>query len=573
MPRIDVLRRSSTHNPVHVAQVEATKQGQLPTLQKAVVVEVFSDIDVREDFLLYVKNRVTNPYVAGIAPVNSVVAKIISNSAGNAQTNFVILFPLFSSHLQLPISTGEVVNAIFTDGGTSGNSGIGFWIDIARAGKMADDVNFTHYDRIYDPTNDIENYDTQDISDIGGTIRFGNLVFNNGPEHSGVYTLSQPDPAKNPYNILVASAFTNKFSSIEVVPRWNKRPNEFVLQGKNNSLILLGEDRHGSLRGAFEPDANNKFDNRGGSAIIDMVVGRGRLPKTAANIALNERQGFETDKVSFKYGKQQNPNEGDPDYNADAARILIAQNSKLDELFDLTTITTPTNVYPIVQPEILAGRKLDVDNMDGQINSPSTNNSYAVVKADQVRIIARQSSEQGAAANGSILLIHEGNRDEKDELTAGNGVSQTQDAGLAMVMINEEGVHVNGKFVHLGPARDHAQPAVLWSNYVEIVNELQGQIKETHKLYGEQVMALQSSVLMLCTTLAQVFLSSNVCPPGGPNAAIAAAAGILQATGQQIAQANAVGSVAQGSLGLLQKQADVLQKAAADKQSKIVFVS
>ena len=87
MPRIDVLRRSSTHNPVHVAQVEATKQGQLPTLQKAVVVEVFSDIDVREDFLLYVKNRVTNPYVAGIAPVNSVVAKIISNSAGNAQTN------------------------------------------------------------------------------------------------------------------------------------------------------------------------------------------------------------------------------------------------------------------------------------------------------------------------------------------------------------------------------------------------------------------------------------------------------------------------------------------------------
>lgn len=573
---INLLRRSSNFNPVQSATVNAAQQGQLPTLQKAVVVEVFTQIDMDENFIKYVKDRVVNPYVVSIAPPNSIIAKIVSNSSGNAETGFVVLFPFFSNHLQLPISVGEMVNAIFTDGGTSGNSGIGFWIDSCRAGKMADDPNYTHYDRIYDPTNIIENYSTQDINSIGTDLQFGNLLFNNGSEHESVYTLNQANPNKNPYNIIVGNSYTNKFTSIEPVPRWNKRPNEYVIQGKNNSLIILGEARHGSLKGAFTPDENNVFDNKKGSAIIDLVIGRGRTKKTAVGIAKNDRGYIESNKVPFKYKKQQNPNEGDPDFINDAGRILLTQNQKIDELFGLTELTIPQHVFPIIQPNNIDGKQIEVENATNEnFISPSTNNSYAVVKSDHVRIIARESDIDGVKANGSILLVHEGKKEETEELklSGGSGTVETQGKGFSYLLLNEEGAHINGKYIHFGPAREHKEPAILWSNYVAVIDMLQKQNKSIHQTYGEQIMALQASLLSLCTLLSAIFQSSNVCPPNGPNPAITAASAVLSQIQSQIAQANAPGKIAEASSNLMQAQLDALDKAKAENQSNIIFIS
>lgn len=575
MPQqINILRRGPHFDPVRAAMQDTARQGQSPTLQEAIVVEVFTEIDIDPEFSKFIKGQVTNPYFVDIAPPNAIVAKIISNSAGTAQTNLVVLFPMFSSHMQFPVYPGEKVSCIFGNGGISATSGLGFWFDTTRGAKPADDLNYTHADRVLDPTNFIENYTTDDLNSIGDRLQFGKLRFNNGAEHSGTYTLNQTNPNKNPYNILIQNSYSAKFLSIEPIPRYNKRPNEFVLQGKNNSLIVLGEDRRGSLRGAFEADQQNKTDNRGGSASIDIVVGRGRTKKTAPNIALNERDTLEANKVSFKYNKTQNPNEGDPDFVHDAARILVTQNSKADENFGLLEQKLPNDCFPIRQPSIIEGRQLDIDNFDQQVKSSPSNNSYVVAKADQVRVISRNSNTEGTKADGSILLIHEGSLEEQEELkVGGNETVEEQSKGLSYLMLNTEGAHIQGKFIHLGPSRNHEEPMILWSNYVQVINGLQNQITELHRAYGEQILGLQSSLLMLCQTMGTVFSSANVCPPGSPNPAIAAASGILLSMASQITSKNPVGGIAELSTNLMQKQRDVLDIAKAENQSKIIFNS
>lgn len=575
MPQqINILRRGPHFNPMQMAMQDAARQGQSPTLQEAIVIEVFTDLDIDPEFSKFIKGQVTNPYFVDIAPPNSIVAKVISNSAGTAQTNLVVLFPMFSSHVQLPVYPGEKVTCIFGNGGVSATSGLGFWFDLTRGAKPADDLNYTHADRVLDPTNFIDNYTIDDLNSVGDRLQFGKLRFNNGAEHSGTYTLNQTNPNKNPYNIIIQNSYSAKFLSIEPIPRFNKRPNEFVLQGKNNSLIVLGEDRRGSLRGAFQADSQNKTDNRGGSATIDMVVGRGRTARTAPNIAINERDTLETNKVSFKYNKTQNPNEGDPDFIRDAARILISQNSKADENFGLLEQVTPESSFPLRQPSTFEGRTLEIDNFDQQLKSPVTNNSYVVTKADQIRIISRNSNEDGVRADGSIVIIHEGSLDEQEELkVGGNEQVQEQSKGLSYLLLNSEGTQIQGKYIHLGPARNHDEPMILWSNYVQVINGLQNQITELHRAYGEQILGLQSSILMLCQTMGAVFGSANVCPPGSPNPAIAAASGILMSMAAQITSKNPVGGIAELSTNLMQKQRDVLDIAKAENQSKIIFNS
>jgi hypothetical protein len=79
------------------------------------------------------------------------------------------------------------------------------------------------------------------------------------------------------YDYIFKNALASRYITPEPVPRWLKRPLEFVLQGSNNSLIVLGEDRNGSIGGALlEPpidipkqDGNPRF-----AGAVDIVVGR-----------------------------------------------------------------------------------------------------------------------------------------------------------------------------------------------------------------------------------------------------------------------------------------------------------
>jgi hypothetical protein len=79
--------------------------------------------------------------------------------------------------------------------------------------------------------------------------------FPNGGGTPETYTIkpSSEEPNVNPFDSIYTTSISAKMHSFEPVPRWTKRPQELVLQGMNNSLIMLGQDRVGP---AARPESN-----------------------------------------------------------------------------------------------------------------------------------------------------------------------------------------------------------------------------------------------------------------------------------------------------------------------------
>ena len=48
---------------------------------------------------------------------------------------------------------------------------------------------------------------------------------------------------KGPFDMIFTGSIGNKSVTFEPVPRFTKRPGDFVIQGSNNTLISLGEER------------------------------------------------------------------------------------------------------------------------------------------------------------------------------------------------------------------------------------------------------------------------------------------------------------------------------------------
>lgn len=127
----------------------------------------------------------------------------------------------------------------------------------------------------------------------------------------------------------------------EPVPFYNKAPSEKVIQGKNNTWIVLGRDRPGGLETGYGGAAHM----RAGS--IDLVVGR-MSPVPA-----------QTDDKGQKIIV-------DSSYKSDAARIIISQKTDIDQNFELA------------------------DGLNQNKASQTKGKSAIGVKADNVRIVARQ---------------------------------------------------------------------------------------------------------------------------------------------------------------------------------------
>ena len=99
----------------------------------------------------------------------------------------------------------------------------------------------------------------------------------------------------------------------EPLPTFEEAPCETVIEGKNNSYIVLGRDRPASMASGY---GGGGFTQCG---MIDLVVGRGAMWK-------NEK------------GKRTIPNKDTllaPNFFGDAARIYISQKCNIDEYFGI----------------------------------------------------------------------------------------------------------------------------------------------------------------------------------------------------------------------------------------------
>jgi len=406
--------------------------GQTPTLLKAVVIEVITDPSlIEEDSLKFL-------------PVNSLLARITTNDEGASLEPNTILLPLFSSHMMLPVKPGEMVYSIFEDIRDNGPR-LGYWISRIPNLWTVEDANYTHNDRKFDELNDPANLKNLSNRSFLNEKAPGPDFINGGGGHSNrTLSVDKDTNVQNPFEQIKSESKSYSLHTQEPVPRWKKRPGEYVLQGSNNTMISLGEDRSGGLV--------NEEDSRVSAGAIDIVAGRGRfLPDenetpelTAPRIIINTRGELETDKAPYRRGlnRKDNQNEGNPDFENDASRILVSMQTEADKKFGLNLNTQGSLSLPEINDK-----------------SGTNNRSFVLGKSDHIRLIARKNSDKNI--NGTILLIREG--------------GENQDLGY--FFIDDFGrIQIESNKIYLGRSVDEKEPYILWSKFFETRNQLQNEI-------------------------------------------------------------------------------------------------
>lgn len=472
------LIQSTTPSPVQSA-AELPKSGPF---QRAIVQEVLGDLSFRspEDLNL-LAGRLGENYVSIYqAPRNSILCKIVTGPGSNVSTSDFLCYPFFPPHFSMPLKPGEYV-WIMTESG-EGTSKHGYWMSRIHEPDFVDDVNFTHGDRRNDLWVDkvklsalarIEAEDDTFEFDgtIDGTIP-GPPHFLDRPQEDAEAETTAPltesqeresaETAENDrptfYDYIYTGSLAMQQVTMEAVPRFTKRPGDLVLQGSNNSLICLGQDR--GWTSAHRPNksetsnawstvsedgvADNPPPEYAGT--IDIVTGRGRFYQGAAGdpaafvnegindcqprVILNTRGKLEVDKNPSAYASDKSGAgrggllqnrfdravEGDPDFLSDASRIYVSMKTSGDQNFGIPV----SSLYPA-----------HVGTLEDKTGP------FIVMKSDEIRIIARKDDERGpdGPINGSIRIIKEG--------TVG-------DDQASIYLLPEGVVQVSGSRVYIG---------------------------------------------------------------------------------------------------------------------------
>ncbi len=422
-------------------------------MHKALVIDVILDPlnltdEQKQDIADTTQTNKDGISFSHMMPINTVIGRIVSNEGGQvAQTNMIIL-PWFSSHVMLPVKPGEIVNVIYDDYEGTGTV-MPFWISRRHSPGTIEDVNFTHHDRLYDPTNNPSLFSLSAQEKTNSTV--GGPTFPNGGGTDRTKTIEDDDNAdEDVYERIKRNSAAYGLHETEPVPRFIKKPGDHVLQGSNNTLICLGQDRSGTI--------NEEQDIKKFSGTIDMVAGRGRiLPRpdseepllTAPRVVTNSRGELETDKAPHRRGfktNKNNPNEGNPDFINDAARLYVSMQTRADENFGLT----------LNKAGLDSGTSKSLPDLSGE---GTFNRSHAVAKADHIRFVARNDEENGVA--GTILLVREGQ----------------PNVDLGYIYIDEAGeIQIESEKIYLGEATGEKEPAILYTNYAQTINNLQQQI-------------------------------------------------------------------------------------------------
>jgi hypothetical protein len=405
----------SGQNNVTQQQRDFLQGGSAPTLQKVVVVDVIYDpTSLTNAQMTALENQVANPEMVEGMPFNSIIGRVITNSQDLGHPSLHVFYPLFPTHFQLPIKPGEQVLIMYEDYSGTGSS-FGYWLTRPMAARQIEDVNYTHGDRIFDPYNHPRNISPSILSSLTASAP----TFPNGANTPESYSLTPSGPT-NPYNDIVNSASASVVVTVEPVPRLKKRPGDLLLQGSNNAVILLGQDRTGP---ALRVTGSQGKDIIEKSGVIDLVTGLGaprRLPTdertdpsetnynpTAPRVIQNVRGQKEVYKTPYKSQKTDNPKEGDPDFLRDLSRLYLAMKTKGDLNFKIQ-FGGQNGIYPSSGNNLIQTiQDLPVDGQNGQ--------PFAVLKSEQIRLIAKgKDPNNGPGEHGEIRMIKEGTLDDHD---------------------------------------------------------------------------------------------------------------------------------------------------------------
>lgn len=311
-----------------------------------VVKEFFDDPGLlTQDLRSRLLQEVVNSNYVDTMPVNSIIGIDIENEKGQIR----ILYPFFSQHLCLPVKPGEEVWAY-----REGN--LYYWLSRKTGSYQTEDPNYTHISR---QVNGDKQFSERSAKDAwSGTVTSLSTLFPEG--HTDIVSNRTLGSFESFEEIIRnSSTYINKFQP-EPVPRIVKNPGDLVLQGSNNSSIVLGT-------------STSKGNGKGA---IDLVAGR-----TVTNQpVLNSRDYQEIDKQQIA------SNDAPTNFISDKSRLYITMQDDVDSAF-----------------------AVNIDGIRG-----SGIGSAAVVKSDQIRLIARKDikitvGDTGAGivikSNGEIVII------------------------------------------------------------------------------------------------------------------------------------------------------------------------
>lgn len=482
------LTGGSGRNNITEQRLDHAQSGRAPTLQRAVVVDVFFDpASLTDEQLSWLEDNTINPELVEGLPQNSILGRVITNSQDLGSQELHIFYPLFPSHLQLPVKPGEQVLILYEDYSQQGNS-MGYWLTRPMEPRQVEDLNYTHHDRIFDPSNHPRNMDNTARNALTSSAP----TFPNGAETPESFSLYQRD-AVNPYNNIVSAASSSILFVPEVSPRFKKRPGDLLFQGSNNTLIRLGTDRTGPvvpLSGSTGVDARTK------AGTIDIVAGLGaprKLPEnqnqdpsedagnpTSPRVIQNSRRNKEVDKTPYKNRKQDNPREGDPDFKRDLSRVYISMKTKGDKNFGVK-LGSQDGIYQNSETK-LSESVQDLPDQNQEDGQP-----FVVLKSEQLRLIATKKDERsGPEENGEIRLIKEGTEEEKDLSL----FLMTKTGNIVMVGKNVQvQTHEDGQvFIACKNSEpSESDPIVLFSKFKECLEDIHQKMDNLKNTISQQI--------------------------------------------------------------------------------------
>tara|TARA_B100000700_G_C15061156_1_gene865935 strand:- start:5642 stop:7096 length:1455 start_codon:yes stop_codon:yes gene_type:complete len=290
----------------------------------------------------------------------------------------------------------------------------GYWLSRVAGTRLSEDTNYTCYGRDFDERAFavVEDRSPSDVLADGD-------YFPGTPNK--VQTSTTSDEDVDPSGNYIVGDNPEVFSQLkqkndlemtfEATPRISKHPGDFIIQGSNNTAIILGENPSG-----IEDDSLV-------SGGIDIVAGRGLHPDSfnlMSKIA-NDDARFESDKCHELSEQEPNLNEGTMDVFHDFSRIVVSANAMPDVLFcDPETTGASENITFSSTVSAAMGRDLkpfsedDAETALQQIAAEITGPTIAM-KSDHIRIVGRETlrlmveSPDGPASAPEIILHKDGN--------------------------------------------------------------------------------------------------------------------------------------------------------------------
>lgn len=440
----------------YVREYSKSETKAIKSIVEKYVAEKSIDPDIKNDEVL--NNIVDN------LPVGTIVCIDLSDEKTKKA---YICFPMFSSHMSLPLKQGEIVwfykdrKSSFDKQSQEGSPLLSinnFWLSRKIGSKLSEDLNFSHIIRdskITDSKNDknsiLEGLPNQTVADKQKNRK----TFEEEKKKIRLPDYKLTTLYSKKYNFL--QEFSSLYNSSKekedfvpaAVPRWYSQPHEFSLQGSNNSLINLTK-------------TYSSKKEIGGKGAVDIVAGRHAIEeykevdydddfyiindKFVANISDADKRNISELKINtnnsfmkiknvdedeellknqtlyFNEEFKTENSEGNLNLNNDASRLYITESDVIDSLdstfYDTSSLLQLKSIgfdkdrstNEVKKDYLVKDKSIKIENFSTKkIELTSSPVPSVFIKTNNVRIVARKkrSNSEKSLKEGSIRLIKE----------------------------------------------------------------------------------------------------------------------------------------------------------------------